>query len=50
GRLVRTLVRQELDPGRYQASFDAAGLSGGVYFYRLHAGSGLITRKMVVVR
>ena len=50
GRLERTLVRQELGPGSYQASFDASGLSGGVYFYRLRAGSGIITRKMVVVR
>ncbi|PIO47107.1 MAG: peptidase S8, partial [[Chlorobium] sp. 445] len=36
--------------GRYQASFNAAGLSSGAYFYRLQAGSFTKTMKMMLVK
>ncbi len=50
GRQVATLVNQRQVAGRYQASFNAAGLSSGVYFYRLQASSFTKTMKMMLVK
>jgi hypothetical protein len=36
GREVSVLVNEHKAPGAYQVRFDASGLAGGVYFYRLH--------------
>lgn len=38
GREVTRLVDEEKPPGSYQATWDAAGLASGTYFYRLEAG------------
>lgn len=35
GRVVAVLVNERQTPGRYEVRFDGAGLSSGVYFYRL---------------
>jgi hypothetical protein len=55
GRLVRTLVDENLPAGHYRESWN--GLSGGghkvvsgVYFYKLHAAGFEQTRKMVLLR
>jgi uncharacterized repeat protein (TIGR01451 family) len=50
GRLVRVLVREELPPGRYRATWNGRDESGrrvaaGIYLVRLRAGSFLATRK-----
>ncbi len=37
GRDVAVLVNERKTPGSYQVRFDAAGLPGGVYFYRIQA-------------
>jgi uncharacterized delta-60 repeat protein len=37
GKLVATLVDANQPAGHHQASFDAAGLASGVYFYRIEA-------------
>jgi aminopeptidase N len=37
GRKVATLVNEQKAPGNYEVTFDASGLSSGVYFYRLTA-------------
>jgi hypothetical protein len=50
GRSIRTLVSQQLDAGDYMTTFDASGLSSGVYYYVLRAGSLVETKKMVLVR
>lgn len=50
GRVVSSLVREELAPGTYARDFDAAGLSSGVYYYRLSAGDVIHTRKMTLIR
>ncbi len=50
GKEVATLVNGQLEQGNYSESFNAAGLTSGVYFYRLKAGSFVRTMKMVVVR
>ncbi len=37
GREVAVLVNEDLNTGDYRATWDAAGFSSGVYFYRLQA-------------
>ncbi len=50
GREAATLVNGQKSAGRYSVNFDAAGLSSGVYFYTLRAGSFVQTRKLVVLK
>jgi hypothetical protein len=55
GQLVRTLVKQSKDPGRYSASWDGANAAGervssGVYFYTMDVGGFRATKKMLVVK
>lgn len=50
GKEVATIVDRHLDAGTYTATFDASGLSSGVYFYRLSSGDGRQTRKMILMR
>jgi hypothetical protein len=50
GREVATLVNEEMRPGSYERTFDASGLSSGIYFYRLRAGSFVETKKLVVLK
>jgi len=50
GQEVERLVERELQPGRYEAQFDARGLPSGVYFYRLVAGSYSHVEKMILMR
>jgi hypothetical protein len=50
GREVATLVNEAKEPGTYTVQWDAAGVSSGVYFYRLKAGDFVQTRRMMVMR
>lgn len=50
GREVATLVAGAQDAGQHTATFNAASVSSGVYFYRLQVGTGSITRKMVFMK
>jgi photosystem II stability/assembly factor-like uncharacterized protein len=50
GKEVATIIRAVELPGDRSVLFDASGLSTGVYFYRLQAGSHSQTRKLVVIR
>ncbi len=50
GREVAMLVNEKKAPGRYEVEFDASGLSSGIYFYKLQAGSFVETRKLVLLR
>jgi hypothetical protein len=50
GRLVTTLVDQQLPAGLHTCTFDAAGLAGGVYFSRLTAGNSSAVRQMLLVK
>jgi hypothetical protein len=50
GQEVATLVNETKPAGVYTVEFDAAGLSTGVYFCRLEAGSFVQTRKLVLLR
>jgi photosystem II stability/assembly factor-like uncharacterized protein len=50
GRKVSTLVNERQAAGSYQATFNAAGLASGIYFYKLQAGSFSETKKMMLVK
>ncbi|MCP4230034.1 MAG: T9SS type A sorting domain-containing protein [bacterium] len=46
GRKLKTLARGDYQPGEY--SVEVAGLTGGIYLYRLEAGDFADTKKVVV--
>lgn len=50
GKEVANLVNEMQDAGSYEVSFNASGLSSGVYFYELNAGSFNSKKKMVLIK
>ena len=50
GREVATLVREQLGPGRYTATFNANRLASGMYTYRLTSGNRVEAKKMLLLR
>jgi len=50
GKEISSLINAELKPGSYEVSFDASGLSSGVYFYKISAGSFTDVKKMVYLK
>lgn len=50
GREVETLVNGRMLAGTHSVTFNGAGLSSGVYFYRLTAGNFSTTRKMHLIK
>jgi len=50
GKEVRTLVNEQLQPGSYEVTFEAASLSSGVYFYKLEKGSYSKVLKMALIK
>jgi hypothetical protein len=50
GKEVATLVKGDYASGSYNVSFDASGLSSGIYFYRLETGAFVQTNKMMLLK
>lgn len=50
GQEVATLVNEVQQAAKYKATFDAANLASGVYFYRLTAGKFSSVKKLVVLK
>lgn len=50
GQQLRQLYSGLLTPGSHTFTFDASGLSSGVYYYQLSGAWGVITRKMVLLK
>jgi photosystem II stability/assembly factor-like uncharacterized protein len=50
GRLVATVMDENLKAGNHTVTFNADKLATGVYFYKLSTSSGETTRKMVIIR
>ena len=50
GQKVATLVEGEVSPGYHEANFDATGLTSGMYFYRLHAGTFSQTKRLMLMK
>ena len=49
GNEIVTLVSEEKSAGYYDVVFNAAGLSSGIYFYKLQVGSFIETKKMILI-
>jgi hypothetical protein len=50
GNEVATLVNEDKPAGSYEVEFDGRGLSSGLYFYQLKAGSFIETKKMLMLK
>lgn len=50
GYEIVVLVNQQLQPGSYEADWNAATYPSGVYFYKLEAGKYTETKKMVLIK
>ena len=50
GHEVATLVNEEMQPGSYEVTWDARGMSSGVYFYRLQTSNSADTKKLLLLR
>jgi len=50
GREVATLVNEEMKPGSYEVTWEAARMPSGVYFYRLAADGFIQTKKLMLIR
>jgi len=50
GNEIATLVDEYKSAGKYEVTFNASGLSSGIYFYRLRAGLFIETRKMMLTK
>jgi len=50
GRKAKTLVSERQNAGTHSLTLNAAGLSSGVYFYRLTAGNFVDTKKLLLLK
>lgn len=56
GQRVTSLVNSDLQPGKYEVSWDAESLPSGIYFYRLtsqaknNSSSFIMSKKMLMVK
>lgn len=50
GNEVATLINEYKEEGEYELEFNGKGLSSGIYFYQLKAGSFIQTRKMILMK
>ena len=50
GREVTTLMDGRQEAGKYAVTWDAAGLSSAVYFYRMSTEQGTLVRKMMLLK
>lgn len=50
GRLVRTLVDRQMQPGSYRITVNMRSLSSGLYLYRMQTSQGTQSRKMLLIK
>lgn len=50
GKVISTLINENLKPGIYETEFIASGLSSGIYFYKMSSGNFTSTKKLVVLK
>lgn len=50
GQTVETLVNENLTAGLHSISFNASGLSSGIYFYQLEFNGKVLSRKMALLK
>jgi beta-glucanase (GH16 family) len=50
GRVVSSIVSEEMQAGEYTREWDASNLPGGIYFCKLQAGTFSETRKFILIK
>jgi hypothetical protein len=50
GEQVALLLNEDQEAGYHEVKFDAAGLSSGVYFYRMQSGAYVGTKKLILTK
>jgi len=50
GNEILTLIDEYVPAGNHEVTFDATGLSTGIYFYRLKAGDKTQSKKMILLK
>ncbi|MBK8982076.1 MAG: T9SS type A sorting domain-containing protein [Ignavibacteria bacterium] len=50
GRMIKQLVNQKQNPGKYNYTFDGSDLPSAVYFYKLTTEDFTETRKMILAK
>jgi hypothetical protein len=50
GREVKTLVNELQSAGNHSVTFNAEGLSTGIYLYRIEAGNFTETKKLLLLK
>jgi agmatine/peptidylarginine deiminase len=50
GKKIATLINEKQNAGSYNITFDGSGLSSGIYFYKLEAGSFTDTKRMILLK
>ena len=50
GQEVATILNEQMQPGSYQATFNASSLSSGIYYYTMTTGSFSETKKMLLMK
>ncbi|MDI6780143.1 MAG: T9SS type A sorting domain-containing protein [Bacteroidota bacterium] len=50
GQLVKILVSENQQAGRYEINFNANGLSSGIYYYKLIFENTLLTKKFLLLK
>ena len=50
GNEVETLVNEYINRGSYNVKFNGAGLSSGIYFYKLQTNSYTAVKKLMLLK
>ena len=50
GRVVANLVNNELSPNTYSVTLNGAGITSGMYFYRLETANFSATKKLMLMK
>jgi hypothetical protein len=50
GREIATLVNGFQDQGMYNITFNAQDLTSGIYYYQLRTSTGVLTKKMILMK
>jgi hypothetical protein len=50
GSEVATLVNERKDAGQYSVQWNASAMPSGIYFYRIHAGDFVETKKLLLLK
>jgi acid phosphatase type 7 len=50
GKIIATLVNEQLNSGTYEVTFDGSKLSSGTYFYKLQANDFTDVKKLMLIK